>query len=327
MLIKFALRCFNLAIFLLFFSTLLGCTSPTPTPPLPLTIGVLNLSPQLEPVLEGFKTGLATLGYTNVEYLYEGPSPDIPTLDLLAENLVAAHPDMIVSISTPASQAAYTATLGTAIPVIFGPVTDPLSAHIVADLTHPGGNLTGVRLGMESEEQRLKWLLQIAPDVQRIFVPYNSHDSSSQSSVKAALSAAEKLGVTLILYEARGTAEITQAIASIPDNVQAIFLPQDSLVAARIDDFAQAALSRNLPLCTPTDGQVERGALLSYSFKLFDLGQQMARLADQVFRQVPPANLPVETAEFFLSINLQTAKSLHLSIPEEILRAADNIIR
>ncbi|GAB4580473.1 MAG: ABC transporter substrate-binding protein [Anaerolineales bacterium] len=293
-----------------------------------MTIGVVNLSPQLEPVLDGFKKGLTELGYVDVTYLYDGPSPDLAGLDEIAAKMVAAKVDLLLAISTPATQAAQRATLTTPIPVIFGPVTDPLTAGVVSNLVEPGGNITGVRLGLESEEQRLKWLLEIAPGIERIYVPYNSNDSSSKSSVAAAQSAAEKLGVELVLIEARTPDEITFAIENIPSDVQAIFLPQDSLVAARIDDFAAAAIAHKLPLCTPTDGQVQRGALLSYSFKLSLLGEQMARLADQVLReQIPPGEIPVETAEFFLSINLQTAKAIQLTVPEEILRAADTIIR
>jgi len=302
-----------------------ACASPTPKSVTPITIGVINLSPLLEPVLDGFQSKMTALGYTHVTYLYDGPSPDLPTLDKIAQDLVAAQPELIVSISTPASQAIY--RTNTSIPVIFGPVTDPIAAGIVINLTNPDGNMTGTRLGLESEEQRLKWLLDIAPGIEKIFVPYNSNDSSSQSSVQAATIAAEKLGVVLVLMEARNTDEITYAIQNIPSDVQAIFLPQDSLVAARIDDFAAVAIARQLPLCTPTDGQVERGALLSYSFKLATLGEQMARMADQVLQGVPTAQIPVETAEFFLSVNLQTANAIHLTVPEEILRATDNIVR
>jgi putative ABC transport system substrate-binding protein len=104
-------------------------------------------------------------------------------------------------------------------------------------------------------------------------------------------------------------------------------LPQDSLVAARVDDFAAAAIARQLPLCTPTDGQVARGALMSYSFGLIPLGRQAAHLAEQIFKGASPTTLPVETAEFFLSINLKTAEAIGLFIPDDIVRIADTVIR
>jgi putative ABC transport system substrate-binding protein len=304
---------------------LTGCQEETQT----YTIGVINLAPQLEPVLDGFKEGMTELGYAPAQltYIYAGPAPNIEALDDQIQALLAADVNLILAISTPATQAAYRATLDTDIPVVFGPVTDPIDAGVVTELSQPGGNVTGVALGTLSEGQRLQWLLRLVPDAERIYVPYNADDASANASVTAALAAATNAGVELVLHEVGTADEITVAINEIPDDVQAIFLAQDSLVAARIDDFAAAAIAHQLPLCTPTDGQVERGALVSYSFRLEALGKQMARLGDQILSGTVPADLPVETAEFFLTINMQTAVAIHLDISKEVLRAADKLIR
>lgn len=294
-----------------------------------ISIGVINLAPQLEPVLAGFKTGLAELGYeeSQVTYVYAGPAPNIEALDTQMSELLAADVDLILAISTPATQAAYSATQESHIPIVFAPVTDPVAAGVVASLSQPGGNVTGVALGIQSESQRLQWLLRTAPGITRIYLPYNVDDASAKASATAAVAAAEALGVQLILHEVHTADEITQAIEEIPADVQAIFLAQDSLVAARIDDFVAAAIARQLPLCTPTDGQVEKGALVSYSFRLLALGEQAARLAAQILGGTPPADLPVETAEFFLTINVKTAEAINLQIPEEVLRIADQLVR
>ena len=304
---------------------LTSCQEETQT----YTIGVINLAPQLEPVLDGFKGGMTELGYTEAQltYIYAGPAPNIEALDDQMQALLTADVNLILAISTPATQAAYRATLVTDIPVVFGPVTDPIDAGVVTELSRPGGNVTGVALGTLSEGQRLQWLLRLVPDTERIYVPYNADDASANASVTAALDAATEAGVELVLREVRTADEITATIDEIPGDVQAIFLAQDSLVAARIDDFAAAAIAHQLPLCTPTDGQVERGALVSYSFRLEALGKQMARLGDQILSGTVPADLPVETAEFFLTINMQTAAAIHLDISEEVLRAADKLIR
>lgn len=307
-----------------------ACATPESPPTTMLTIGVVNLSPQLEPVLEGFKNGMLSLGYTEgdqIEYLYDGPAPDLAALDTIAETFVNSDVDLILAISTPATQAAFRATQNTNIPVVFGPVTDPIAAGVITKLSHPGGNVTGVMLGGQSEGQRLQWLTQLAPETHWIYVPYNPDDASAIASVDGVIQAAGELGVELLLREARNADEISDAIASIPAKAQAVFLPQDSLVAARIDDFVTATLDLELPLCVPTDGQVERGALLSYSFQLIALGEQQARLADQIFRGIKPVDLPVETAEFFLTVNLKTADAINLTIPDEVLRTVDRVIR
>lgn len=297
----------------------------------PITrIGVVNLSPRLEPVLDGFKEGMMELGYVegeNVVYVYDGPAANIEALDGKVQALLDADVDVIVSISTPATQVAHRLTQTTRTPVVFGPVTDPVAAGVVTAVSRPGGNVTGVRLGMESEAQRLQWLLRVNEHIRRVYVPYNSEDASAVVSVTAVSEAADALGVTLVLQEARTDEEITRAIATVSEDIHAIFLPQDSLVAARVDDFVATAVTRQLPLSAPTDEQVERGALISYSFRLHDLGIQMARLVDQILQGTSPADLPVETANFYLTINMQTADKIKLELPDIVLQSADVIIR
>jgi putative ABC transport system substrate-binding protein len=293
-------------------------------------VGIINLSPRLEPVLAGFKERMEELGYhdgQNITYIYQGPASSIEELDSIARGLVAADVDLILALSTPAAQATQNATAGTNLPVVFAPVTDPVAAGIAADLRRPGGNITGVALGGDSEARRLEWLLKLAPNTSRIYVPYNSDDASARSSLAAIRAAAPKLNVELQPREARNTAEISAAIIAIPTNAQAIFLLQDSLVAARTDDFVSATIARGLPLSVPTDEQVQRGALVAFSANLTVLGAQSARLADQIFRGGRPADMPIETAEFFLTINLRTAERISLDIQDAYIRQADQIIR
>ena len=127
-------------------------------------IGVLNPSLNQEDTVKGFKEGMTELGYVegqNVTYIYDGPvSAD--KLDVAAQDLVKAKVDLILSITTSATKAAQKATAGTDIAVVFIPVTDPVGAGVVAGLTKPGGNTTGVATSTQ-EGKRLEWLLQVAP--------------------------------------------------------------------------------------------------------------------------------------------------------------------
>ena len=317
------LTCF----YLLFLFLIVGCGFAQPEE---LTVGVVNLSPRLEPVLGGFKEGMNALGYIegeNITYVYDGPASSIEELDTKVDALLAQDVDLIVSISTPATQAAHRLTADTQTPVVFGPVTDPVAAGVVESVAQPGGNVTGVRLGSRSEGQRLSWLLETVPDIQTVYIPYNPDDASANSSVTAVSDAADELGASVVLQEARNDEEITKAIDTMPEDIDAILLPQDSLVAARIDDFVAVANEQQLPLSSPTDEQVERGALIAYSFRLHELGVQMARLGDQIVQGVAPSDLPIETAEFFLTINLDAAQKIGLEVPDTILQSADTIVR
>jgi putative ABC transport system substrate-binding protein len=121
------------------------------------TVGVINVLPTLDQNLEGFKEGMAELGYIegkNIRYVYDGPTTDINKLSAAAQTLLAAKVDLILSITTPATRAAKQATAGMGLPVVFVAVTDPVGAGIVESMQHSGGNVTGVAFGTDSAKRQ-----------------------------------------------------------------------------------------------------------------------------------------------------------------------------
>jgi putative ABC transport system substrate-binding protein len=276
--------------------------------------------------MEGFKAGMAELGYIegeNITYIYDGATNSIDKLDSVAQDLVAADVDLILSITTSATQAAQRATVDTDIPVVFVPVTDPVGAGLVDSLRQPGGNITGVTFGIQ-EGRRLEWLVQIVPTIEQIYVPYNPEDRSAALALEMASETATELGVELITYETRNPEEVMAAIENIPEEADAIFLLPDSLTGAHNAEFVELQLPTSGP--NPIDTK-RYGILTSYGMEVSASGKQAARLADQIFQGIKPADLPVETAEFFLAINLKTAEAIGLDIPDEILLQADIIVR
>jgi putative ABC transport system substrate-binding protein len=293
------------------------------------TIGVINIVPDLDGTLEGFKEGMAELGYIegeNITYIYEGATVDMSKLDSVAQGLVAAEVDLILSITTPATQAAQRATAGTDIPVVFVPVTDPVGAGLVDSLRQPGGNITGITFGAQ-EARRLEWLVQVAPTIEQIYVPYNPEDQSPVLALEAVSEAATKLNVELITREARTPEEVTAAIENIPEEADAIFLLPDSLFSTHLPDFLTTAVELQLPASGANSRVVMDGALTSYGMEQISTGKQAARQADKIFQGIKPADLPVETAEFHLAINLKTAEAIGLNIPDDILLQAGLIVR
>jgi putative ABC transport system substrate-binding protein len=293
------------------------------------TIGVISIVPNLVNTLEGFKEGMAELGYVegeNVTYLYEGATTDMHRLDSVAQALVETDVDLILSITTPATRAAQRATAGTDIPVVFVPVTDPVGAGLVDSLRQPGGNTTGVTFGIQ-EGRRLEWLVRIVPTIEEIYVPYNPQDQSPVLALETLSEAATKLGIELITCEVRNPEEIMPAIENIPEEADAIFFLPDSLVATRMSDLIIAAVELQLPTSGANVEIVKDGLLTSYGMEQISSGKQAARLADQIFQGVKPADLPIEMAEFYLAINLRTAEAIGLDISDEVLRQADIIVR
>jgi putative tryptophan/tyrosine transport system substrate-binding protein len=323
---KFQLMLTLLILIVLFALLLSGCGGAAPKT---YTIGVINPSKNLDDAVKGFKEGLTELGYVegkNVTYIYDGPV-SVDKLDAVAQDMVKANVDLILSITTPATKAAQKATAGTAIPVLFIPITDPVGAGIVASLTKPGGNTTGVTYTTQ-EGRRLEWLLQVAPTIKQVYIVYNPKDQSPVLALKSVSETATRLGVELITREASTPEEIEAAFKDIPKEADAIFFLPDTTVYARKADWLKLAIEHKLPTSGPNAGTVNDGALTAYGIDLAVAAKQGgARLADQILRGTKPADLPVEMAEFFLAINLKTAQAIGLNIPDEILRQAKTVVR
>jgi putative ABC transport system substrate-binding protein len=294
------------------------------------SVGVLNIVPDLDQTYLGFKQGMTALGYvegSNIRYHYDGPTTDIDRLGAAAQALLAAKVDLILSITTPATSAAQNATDGLDLPVVFAVVTDPLGAGIVADMQRPGGNISGVTFGVQ-EVRRLEWLVRIAPQSKRIYVPYNAKDKSPVLALKTVREAAAKLGVELITREFNDPKSLAEAVTHIPAEVDAIFLLPDSLLGTRIEDLVTTANNRKLPMSGANIMVVKNYQVLtSFGCDVHQMGIQAARMADQIFRGARPTDLPIETAEFYLAVNLKTADTIGLSISDEVLRQADIIVR
>jgi putative ABC transport system substrate-binding protein len=308
--------------------TALLLTACGPSKPETYTIGVVNFSPGLDLVFDGFKVGMDKAGYVEgegVTYLYEGAVGTIGALDPAIEKLIAEDVDLILSITTPATQKVKEAVEGTDTHAVFAPVTDPVESGIVESITRPRGNLTGIASG-GSIAKGLAWLLQIAPDTERLFVPHNPDDNSSVQSLKELSEAADKIDLDLAVVEVRNSEEFEAAMDAIPEDVQAIFMLPSGFMSARTALFVETSIAHKLPTCSVAP-KYEEGVLMSYGHNYVRMGEQAARLADQILQGTDPANLPVEAPEFYLGINLQTAQAIGLDIPDDILAQADDIVR
>jgi putative ABC transport system substrate-binding protein len=303
----------------------LGCREQ----PKSVTIGVVNFTSTLNPVYEGFKVGMVEMGYVqgrNVEYIYSGGVGEFADLDPEARDIISKEVDLVLAISTAAALQVKEATAGTGTPVVFAPVVDPVRLGMVNSLSRPGGNLTGIRTGGFPAKQ-LEWLVTLAPDVKRVLVPHNPDDGASMAGLAALKDGAGKLGVELVVHEARTQEELEPLFSSLPPDIDAILLLQNPLALSRIADFADMAVQHRLPLASTSYAQLEEGALMSYGPDYTEMGRQAARLADKVLNGTKPADLPVETSQYFFHINLRTAEAIGMTIPDSVLQLADRVIR
>jgi putative ABC transport system substrate-binding protein len=291
------------------------------------TIGVVNYVPVLDTVFEGFKAGMAERGYVegeNVTYIYNGvvePKPE--AVDREIKSLLDQKADLFLTLGTLPTLSAKKAVEGTEIPVVFAPVINPVEEGAVESISHPGGNVTGVQNG-NTIAKAMEWLLNLVPGTKTIYVPYNPKDEVSVTSIKPLPEIASALGVELVLGEVHSQEEAMAALETLPKDTAIFLVPAPSLEQ---NALIEVAVKRGIAVGSTNLSLLETGALVGYGASFAAMGKQAAGLVDQVLKGTKPADLPVETAEYFLNINLQTAKAIGLDIPDEILRQADTIIR
>jgi len=252
---------------------------------------------------------------------------DAAHLQKNAEELVALNPDVIVAASAPAVRALQQATRK--VPIIFVAVTDPVTLGLVESLARPGGNTTGfspAELGLGA-----KWLQvlnEMAPAVTRVGVFHNPANSGSVSQFAIVQAAAPSLGLEISVIDTADRSAIEQTVATFASS------PNGGLLALRIgenislrDSLVALAAQFRLPAIYPLRTFATAGGLASYGPDVAEEYRQAAGYVDRVLRGEKPGNLPVQVAsKYQLVINLKTAKSLGLAIPQTLLATADEVL-
>jgi putative ABC transport system substrate-binding protein len=293
-------------------------------------IGSLNpgLSSESLGAKSPFRLGLHDLGYVEgrdfiMEYRWAEGHPD--RLPELAADLVRSRVDVIVTTGTPATYAAMQATK--TIPIVFGSAGNVVGKGIVASLTRPGGNVTGLtfQLGTLKLYQVLK---EAAPKVVRGVYLYDP-DSNPRGVAERLGSQAQAVNVVwqsvALLDDPNG---VPQAFAEFGRGINGLVLDQASRLQLKADQICGLALQRKIPAVAPNRKFADAGCLMSYGENVDDMFRRAAGLVDKILKGAKPADLPVEhPTKFDLIINLKTAKALGLTIPPALLARADEVIQ
>ena len=307
-------------------STLSGCQKhETKT----YVVGIINPSAGLEEVVRGFKDGMEKRGYhegKNITYLYDGPLGGTGKVDAKIMEMLAGNVDLIYSLTTPASKKLNKALVGKKVPGVFGPVFDPVASGIVKSLDMPSGQLTGVKV-RGSTPKALEWLLAIVPGVKRIYVPFHVTDDAACETVTDLRETASKFNIRIMTENITTEQELEKALAHIPADADALWMTCSELLYSNVGKIVEAAAARKIPTASSTHSPYKNGILVSYGENDFVLGGQVSRLADKLLKGAPPESLPVETAEYTLGINLQTARTIGITVPADIIKQADFLVR
>jgi len=295
------------------------------------TVKVAVLTPGLSfgEVLAGLREGLAQLGYRengNLTLLVEDTKGAGADVKAQAQALVAANPDVLVTVGTSHTVAAKAAT--STIPIVFTWVGDPVRSGLVAGYASSGNNLTGLSVySGPLSGKRLEILKEMAPGARRALCLV-AKESIAEISFSVAQKTADQLGLTLIRRDVASRDDIVRELGALPRGAfDAIYHVPSGLVSAHIGLLIQRAREDRVALMAHEDALVTAGALVSYGANYRQMGQQTARVVDRVLAGVAPAEIPIQIPDkLMLSINLVTARAIGLKPPLTLLERAERIV-
>jgi putative tryptophan/tyrosine transport system substrate-binding protein len=297
-------------------------------------VGFLSVPPSgSSPVFEAFQAGLRDLGYANgqnVNIEWRGAEGKDEQLPILAAELTTLGVEAIVAETYPAIVAAkqWTST----VPIIMAVSSDPIATGLVASLSRPGGNVTGLTtLSTDLNGKRLQMLKEAVPGISCVALVWASSAApDKEPGLREAERAAHALGLQIQYFEIRKSEDWEAAVTAVskarpkPD---AVFQLCDPVTLSRRKALVNFALKSRLPSMYEMKEYVVEGGLMAYGPSLAAMGRRSAYFVDKILKGAKPGDLPVEQpTKFELVINLKTAQALGLTVPPTLLARADDVI-
>lgn len=286
-------------------------------------------SPLGEGTLQGFKNGMTSMGYEegkNISYLLASGSDD-NELELKARGMLGEKPELIVSITTAATRIALNLIEDYPIPLVFGQVSTLDGIGISSDEERLKRNITGITSGVRVTKQ-LEYLKRIAPGIKRVLLVYKP-DPLPLSMVIPLKAMADKIGVELVEKHVQDADSLGKLLGSLKSGeVDAILQIPDLVVNYNIRSLTEVALRLKIPLEVFIEQDISaKGALLAYVLRQEEHGKEVADMVDKVLKGIPASKLQVEMPKrYYLTINMETASEIGLTIPPDMLSLADRLI-
>jgi putative ABC transport system substrate-binding protein len=279
--------------------------------------------------LGAFRQGMRERGFVegrNLVIEYRSADGRGERFPELATELVQMNVDLVVTRGTPAAVAAKNATRS--IPVVMASIGDPLT--VVASLSRPGGNVTGLSsLTSDLEAKRIELLRELVPTAARIAALYDMGNPVFTSRWKEIQAVTHSLGIQAQLLDARKVEDFAPLFdLAIKERADGLVVGQDGLLQANRHVIAEFAAKHRLPAIYVSRDFIDAGGLIAYGPSYPDLYRRAATYVDKILKGAKPADLPIEQPTTFeLLINLKAAKALNMTIPQPMLLRADEVIQ
>jgi len=304
-------------------------------PPRPV-IGFLNAASadQFTHVVDAFRLGLNESGYVedrNVAIEYRWADGQYDRLPALATDLVGRRVSVIATGSNILAAAAAKAATAT-IPIVFMMGTDPVKSGLVASLSRPGGNITGITtLNMELAPKRLEVLHELVPTTTTMAVLINPINDPAvvENETRHAQTTARILGLqTIHILQASTERDLASAFSIlIQRRAGGLAISADTFFSGKSAELATLAFRHAVPTISPYREFAKAGGLMSYGASITDLYRLVGVYTGRILKGEKPADLPVQQAgKVELIVNLKTAKALGIAFPPSLLARADEVI-
>ena len=263
-------------------------------------------------------------GHTiKIEYRWSEARPE--RVAEIASELVRQKVDIIVTYGS----VAVTLKLATAsIPIVFVPAIDPVGIGLVASLSRPGGNVTGMSFQQaEIASKRLELLRDIVSGLGTLGILYDATYAASAREADNVQTSARQLGLAVMPRGVQSADDIAPAFGAFKDQVGAIYLVENALIDRNRPRLIALALDAKLPVAATSSAFAKAGALVSYGPNYPDMFRRAAEIVDKILRGAKPGDIPVEQpTKFDLAINVKTASALGITVPHNLLVLADEVI-
>lgn len=300
-------------------------------PRLPLIVVLMHgKEDALRNRLEGLIEGLRELGYVenrNCRMEVRWSDNQLDRLPALARELLAKNPDVAVGFPVLSAQALQRESRS--VPIVIASGAGAQRLGLIASLAHPGGNVTGLQNQLdELAAKQLEFLKEIAPNAKRVMTLSSGFSAAEPEVRQGSRVAAKAFGMTLIEALADSPAKLAQ-VSALCEREQCealVVLLDPNLQNFRLEVIAMAARLR-IPSAYPVLEYAVDGGLVTYSSDVRSLFRRAASYVDRILKGAKPADLPVERpTKFELVINLKTARTLGIKIPQSVLARADRVI-
>lgn len=293
-------------------------------------LGIIQIveHPSLDAARQGFLDLLKEQGYAEGDKLvvdYQNAQGDQGNLQTIARKLVQDKNDLLLAVATPSAMMMANETKD--IPILITAVTDPVSAKLVKSMDKPATNVTGT-IDMNPVKDQLQLIKDIVPNVKSIGIIYNASEINSQVQVEVAERVAPELDVQLVKVTVTASSEVMQAAQSLVGKVNAIYLPTDNMVISSLAAVLKVAEENKLPVIAGESDSVAKGALATVGIDYYQLGRTTGRMALRIIKGEKPQEMAIQSqVGSELTINLQAAERMGVTIPEELKAKAKKVIK